>query len=93
MKAETGARKDEMHGQFRSYSTRGYKKKQFSRRAGFLFWGFVAFLCLLHSGIVLKCISSLFIKVVTFFWACIEIRIRKQEEIMGQARLGAIKYI
>lgn len=81
LKTETGARKDEMHGQFRSYGTRGYKKKQFSKRAGFLFWGFVAFLCLLHSEIVLRCISSLFIILAMFFWACIEIRIRNRKKL------------
>lgn len=91
LKAETGARKDEMHGQFRSYGTRGCRKKQFSRRAGFLFWGFVAFFCLLRSDIVLRCISSLFHNSGNFLLGLHRNQSQKKEEIMGLVKLGAIK--
>lgn len=52
-----------------------HKKKY---KAGFLFWGIVAFLCLLHSEMVLRC--TLLIVLATFFRNCTGIRMRNGKE-------------
>lgn len=61
-----------------------HKKKN---KAGFLFWGIVAFLCLLRSEIVLRC--TLLIVLATFLWNCTGIRMRNGKEL--QPRTGALK--
>lgn len=72
----------------------GTKKPQLSERAGFLFLGFVAFLCLLHSEIVLRC-TWMYVFFVhntgNFLLGLHRNQNQKQEKIRGLARLGAIK--
>lgn len=89
LKAETGARKDEKHGKIRScgYMERNTSALKKKNKAGFLFWGIVAFLCLLRSEIVLRC--TLLIVLATFLWNCTGIRMRNGKEL--QPRTGALK--